>query len=113
MELRPPGAAWMRVVGLSEMKFPQFWLAPLAKALEETGAADFSTTAGVGAGAATTAGASILVSVEVGVGLGISWETTVLVTGVGSGPPNKTEPMLESDKMINELIVLMHTQKRY
>jgi hypothetical protein len=27
---RPPGGSWSRVVGLSVMKLPQFWSAPLA-----------------------------------------------------------------------------------
>ena len=31
----PPGGAWSLVVGLSVMKLPQFWSAPLANALEE------------------------------------------------------------------------------
>ena len=32
----PPGAAWMRVVGLSVITLPAFWLEPHAKRLEDT-----------------------------------------------------------------------------
>ena len=34
-ELLPPGGAWTRVVGLSVIKLPQFWLLPVANLLEE------------------------------------------------------------------------------
>mmetsp|Transcript_17162 Transcript_17162/g.26820 ORF Transcript_17162/g.26820 Transcript_17162/m.26820 type:complete len:120 (-) Transcript_17162:403-762(-) len=62
----PPGGACTRVVGLSVMKFPQFWLLPVAYAFDDT--------------RLSTGGSTFFVP-----GAGAVWTTFVLSTiGVGS-----------------------------
>lgn len=55
IELAPPGGARTRVVGRPVMKFPEFWLVPLAYALAETAGA---AAEGIGAEDGATASPS-------------------------------------------------------
>jgi hypothetical protein len=55
---RPPGADNTRLVGLSVMKFPQFWLAPLANTFADT-RLDMSRATGRVAGSSRATGAGL------------------------------------------------------
>lgn len=81
IELAPPGGARTRVVGRPVMKFPEFWLDPVAYAFAETTAAAGAATASGTAGGFTspTPSSSSPSSSTVGTG-GSS------IMGIGAGP---------------------------
>ncbi|CAM9646279.1 unnamed protein product [Ectocarpus sp. 13 AM-2016] len=88
MELAPPGGARTRVVGRPVMKFPEFWLDPLAYAFEDTAAAaddgaaaSSASTASSGAGGGTTAASCSATSSSTAGGAGGS-----SIMGIGAGP---------------------------